>query len=427
MNSESPNPPTPLTPSGAPSGMRNRWRTLLIFFSVVGPGIITANVDNDAGGITTYSVCGATYGLSMTWSLIPICIALIVVQEMSCRLPIVTGKGLADLIREQWGVRITFYLLLALVVTNLGNILAEFSGVAWALDIFKIPPFVSVPLSAIFVWALVVKGTYGSVEKVFLAACVFYLCYIISGFMVPWEWPKPTVSAPAHSTSQYLFMLIGVVGTTIAPWMQFYQQSSIVEKGLRPDRLRYSQIDVITGCVVVNVVAFFIIFVCAETLFLKGITIETAGEAAKALQPLAKQFCSILFSFGLLNASLFAASILPLSTAYTVCEGFGWESGVNKKFAEAPGFYGLYTFLIILGTMVMFVPVKKLVFLMLLSQVLNGVLLPVTLISVVLLINNKRLMGPYINGPIMNIIAWATAVIMSVLSILLVLSGIGLI
>jgi Mn2+/Fe2+ NRAMP family transporter len=287
-----------------------------------------------------------------------------------------------------------------------------------------------VPLSAAFVWCLVVKGTYRTVEKVFLAACVFYLCYIITGFKIEGDWPHVlrSVAVPSFTLDRnFLFMLIGVVGTTIAPWMQFYQQSSIVEKGLRPDRLRYSQTDVITGCVVVNVVALFIILACAETLFKSNVRIETAGQAAEALRPLAGQFCAYLFSFGLLNASLFAASILPLSTAYTVCEGFGWESGVNKKFAEAPQFYGLYTFLILIGMVVMFVPVKHLVFIMLLSQVINGVLLPVTLVSVVLLINNKKLMGPYTNGPIMNTIAWATTIIMSVLSVLLVLSTIGII
>jgi NRAMP (natural resistance-associated macrophage protein)-like metal ion transporter len=396
----------------------------------MGPGIITANVDNDAGGITTYSVCGATYGLSMVWALIPITIALIVVQEMSCRMPVVTGKGLADLIREQWGVKITFYILLALVITNLGNILAEFAGVAWALEIFGISPYISVPLSAIFVWVLVVKGTYGSVEKVFLAACVFYICYIVTGFMIEGNWPHVlrSVAVPSFKFDHgFLFMMIGLIGTTIAPWMQFYQHSSIIEKGLRPDRLRYSQIDVITGCIVVNVVALFIILVCGETLFKAGVKIETAGDAAQALKPLAGKYCAYLFSFGLLNASLFAASILPLSTAYTVCEGFGWESGVNKKFAEAPQFYGLYTFLILIGMIVMFVPVKKLVFIMLVSQVVNGILLPVTLACVVILINKKKLMGAYTNGPIMNIIAWATTIIMSVLSILLVLSGLGII
>jgi len=388
----------------------------------MGPGIITSMVDNDAGGITTYSLAGAEYGKTLLWSLIPIMLALIVVQEMCARMGVVTGKGLSDLIRERFGARITFYLMIVLILTNLGNAMSNFAGVAASLEIFGITKYISVPLSAAFVWWLVVKGTYKSIEKAFLIACFFYISYIISGFIINPDWGDVAYRLTTPTLKMdpgFLTMLIGVVGTTIAPWMQFYLQSSIVDKGLKVGNYRYARFDVIQGSIIVNVVAFFIIVVCAETLFKEGIRIETAKEAALSLYPLAGKYCSWLFAFGLLNASLFAASILPLSTAYFVCEGLGWEASVDKKFIEAPQFYGVYSLMILIGAGVILLPNIPLIKIMLFSQVLNGMVLPLILIFMLILINDKRLMGHYTNGPIFNAIAWATSLLMIILSIFL--------
>lgn len=398
---------------------------LWLFLAVMGPGIITANVDNDAGGITTYSVAGAHYGLSLLWTLVPITLALIVVQEMSARMGVVTGKGLSDLIREQFGVKVTFYVMIALVLTNIGNAIAEFAGVAASMELFGVSRYISVPVAGALVWRLVVKGTYASVEKIFLWACLFYISYILSGFLVHPDWAVPLrqLFTPSFQFDRnYLFMLVGMVGTTIAPWMQFYQQAAIAEKGISIERYPYSRLDVIIGCVVVDVVAFFIIVTCAATLFANGVRIETASQAAQALSPLAGQYCAYLFAFGLLNASLFAASILPLSTAYAVCEGMGWETGVNKKFFDAPQFYGLYTAIILIGMGVILLPGIPLIRIMLISQVLNGMLLPFVLVAMLRLTNNRKLMGTYVNGPLFNIAAWLTVFIMIALSVLLVVS-----
>jgi NRAMP (natural resistance-associated macrophage protein)-like metal ion transporter len=411
--------------SATPSSRPFRQK-LWLFLAVMGPGIITANVDNDAGGITTYSVAGAHFGLTLLWSLVPIMVALIVVQEMCARLGVVTGKGLSDLIREQFGVKVTFYVMVALILTNLGNAVAEFAGVAASMELFGVPRFVSVPIAAALVWGLVVKGTYASVEKIFLWACLFYVSYLLSGFMVHPQWSVPLsqlVTPTFRYDSNYLYMLIGVVGTTIAPWMQFYQQASVVEKGITVERYAYSRLDVIVGCVVVNVVAFFIIVTCAATLHTHGIRIESASQAAQALAPLAGKYCAYLFAFGLLNASLFAASILPLSTAYAVCEGMGWETGVNKKFFDAPQFYGLYTAIILIGMGVILLPGVPLIPIMLFSQVLNGVLLPFVLITMLQLTNNPKLMGKYVNGPFHNAVAWSTVAVVIGLSLLLVITS----
>jgi Mn2+/Fe2+ NRAMP family transporter len=404
---------------------KSRWKTLLIFLVVAGPGIITSNVDNDAGGIATYSIAGANFGYSLLWSLIPIMVALVIIQEMSARMGVVTGKGLSDLIRERFGVRITFYLLLALVLTNFGNVIAEFAGVASSLEIFYIPKYVSIPISAFLVWLLVVKGTYRSVEKIFLFACLFYITYIISGFLAKpdWDLVKNSVIAPKFEFSAgCLGMLIGLVGTTIAPWMQFYLQAAVVEKDIKVKDYKYSSLDVILGSLIVTIVAGFIILTCGATLFKAGIRIETAKDAALALKPLAGKYCSYLFAFGLLNASLFAASILPLSTAFVVCEGMGWENGVNKKFSEAPQFYGLYSLLIFLGAAVVLLPGIPLIPVMYISQVINGIVLPAILIFMLILINNKKLMGEYVNKGVYNFISWGTVIILVGLSIALLVS-----
>jgi len=409
---------------------KSRWRSALILLAVIGPGIITSNVDNDAGGIATYSIAGAHFGYSLIWSLIPITLALIIIQEMSARMGVVTGKGLSDLIREHFGVKITFYLLMALIFTNFGNTIAEFAGIAASLEIFNLSKYISVPMGAFFVWMLVVKGTYKSVEKVFLVACLFYITYIISGFLAKPDWNavKESILTPQLEFSAGSFgMLIGLIGTTIAPWMQFYLQSAVVEKNIKLKNYKYSRADVISGSFMVNLVALFIIVACAATLSKSGIRIETAKDAALALAPLAGKYCSYLFAFGLLNASLFAASILPLSTAYVVCEGMGWEQGVDKKFSEAPQFYGLYSLLIFLGAGVVLWPNLPLIPIMFISQVINGIVLPVILIFILILINNKKIMGSYTNGRGFNILAWLTVTILIGLSTTLLLLTVGII
>jgi NRAMP (natural resistance-associated macrophage protein)-like metal ion transporter len=406
-----------------------RWRTnFIIFLGVLGPGIITANVDNDAGGIYTYSVAGARYGYTLLWTLIPITIALIVVQEMVARMGVVTGKGLADLIREEYGFRTTFILMILLLLTNWGNTVSEFAGLASGMSLFHVSRFVSVPLGAILVWLLVVRGTQRIVEKVFLAACVFYVSYLISGFLPHPDWKSAamgTIVPTMHLSTGQLYMIIGLVGTTIAPWMQFYLQAAVVEKGIKVENYVQSRWDVIIGCIIVDVVAFFIIVACAATIFVSGHQqINGAADAALALKPLAGMAASALFAFGLCNASLFAASILPLATAYTVCEGLGFESGINKRPHEAPVFYSLYTGLIILGGLaVLLLNEKRQVPIILFSQVANGILLPFVLIFMLRLCNREDLMGSYRNTRTFNIIAWATCIGIIVLTLLLVVSS----
>jgi NRAMP (natural resistance-associated macrophage protein)-like metal ion transporter len=405
---------------------RRFWRSLGLFFALIGPGIITSNVDNDAGGITTYSLAGAQFGLSLLWILIPITIALIIIQEMCARMGVVSGKGLSDLIRERFGARITVYLMIVLFLANLGNTISEFAGIAASLEIFGVSKYISVPLGAFFVWWLVVKGNYKSVEKVFLVACLFYISYIISGFMGKPDWGqigKALITPTLRPDPAFLTMAVGIVGTTIAPWMQFYLQSSVVDKGLKADDYAYTRIDIIVGSFTVNIVAFFIIMLCAVTLFQNGIRIETAKDAAQALAPLAGAYCTWLFAFGLLNASLFAASILPLSTAYTICEAFGWESSVNHKFTEAPQFYWLYSLMIFLGAAIILLPNMPLVSIMFYSQVINGMLLPFILIFMLLLINDRRIMGDHVNSKFMNGVTWLTVGALILLSVAMVVTS----
>lgn len=405
------------------SARRGFWRSLALFFALIGPGVITSNVDNDAGGITTYSLAGADYGMALLWILIPVTFALIIIQEMCARMGVVSGKGLSDLIRERFGARITFYLMIVLFISNLGNTIAEFAGVAASLEIFGVSKYVSVPLAAIFVWWLVVKGSYKSVEKVFLVACVFYLSYIISGFLGKPDWGtvgKALVTPTLRMDAQFLTVAIGVIGTTIAPWMQFYLQSSVVDKGLKSEDYIYTRMDVIVGSFTVNVVAFFIILLCAITLNKHGIAVETAWDAAQALEPLAGKYSAGLFAFGLLNASLFAASILPISTAYTICEAFGWESSLDRKFIEAPQFYGLYLLMILLGAGIILLPDVPLIPVMFYTQVINGLLLPVILIFMLILINDRRIMGLYTNGVKMNIVSGIVVVALVALSLVMV-------
>ena len=393
---------------------RQRIRILLIL-AVVGPGFITANVDNDAGGILTYSQAGAQFGYSLLWTIVPTMIALIVVQEMASRMGAVTGKGLSDLIREEFGLRITFIMMALLVAVNLTNVMSEFAGVASSLELFGISRYVSVPLAAAAVWFLVVKGNYQSVEKIFLFACVFYVTYVISGFLVKPDWKEAalySVKPVLLLEPSYIYMLIGMVGTTIAPWMQFYLQAAVVEKGVTAKEYAESRIEVIVGCFMTSVIAFFIIVACAGAIYANGPKdIKDASEAALGLKPFG-QYAFLLFSAGLFNASIFAACILPLSTAYSVCEGLGFEAGVNKRMREAPIFYFLYTALIVVGAGVILVPGFPLVRMILLSQVLNGVLLPLVLVFMILLINKKELMGEWTNSGWVNAVSWFTVVFM---------------
>jgi len=410
--------------------MLKRWRTrIVLFLAVLGPGFITANVDNDPNGILTYSQSGAQFGYTLLWTMIPITLALIVVQEMCARMGVVTGKGLSDLIREEFGLRMTVIVMFLLVIVNFGNVIGEFSGIAGSLQLFHLTKYISVPVCAVLVWLLAVRGDYKSVEKIFLAASVFYIAYIVAGVLSQPSWHEAlvaTVKLPPRSAwrdNTYLYMVIGIIGTTIAPWMQFYLQSSIVEKGVNVKNYGASRLDVIVGSIFTDVVAWFIIVACAATLWVHGSgAIQEAADAAEAMKPLAGRYAFLLFAFGLFNAAFFAASVLPLSTAYVVCEGLGLESGVDKKFKEAPFFYWLYTILIVGGTAVVLIPNFPMVQFMIFSQVLNGILLPIVIVFMLLLINRKDLMGKHTNSHWFNAIAWLTAITVALISFIYVWS-----
>ena len=400
--------------------------SLVIFLGVMGPGIITANVDNDAGGITTYSLAGSQFGYSLMWLFIPMFVALAVIQEMGVRLGIVSGRGLADLIRERVGIKITVILMFALLLTNFGNVLAEFSGIAVSSGIFNVPRFVALPVAALFVWLLVVKGNYKSVEKVFLLASALYISYIVAGYLAQPNWTlaaKNIIFPQLSLSTAYITMVIGVIGTTIAPWQMFYIQASVVEKGVSLKNLKYSKIDAVFGAMAVNFIAFFIVIACAATIFAHGIPVNNVADVSKALIPLAGNYASILFAFGFLNASLFAASILPLATSYFVCEMLGFEAGVNKGFREAPVFHGLYLGLILMAVIIIMFPNAPLLSILFFSQVANGLLLPFILIFMLLLINDKKIMGEHVNSKLFNYIAGITIAILIGLSIALVLTS----
>jgi len=415
---------------------RAMLRSLVIFFSIIGPGIITANADNDVGGITTYSLAGAQFGYSLLWLLIPITVALIVTQEMCARMGAVTGKGLADLIRENFGVKVTFWVLLFFVLGDLGNTAAEFAGIASAAPILHgyIPRFLPtelftdllVILAAVFVFTTVTRGTRKIVERIFFVFCFVYISYVISGILVHPDWHQvvqQTFFPHFTPTKAYLLMAIGVIGTTISPWMQFYIQAAVVEKGVDEQSYGYSRADVVVGCLVTDIIAYFIIIASAATIYLhnlhaaRPIVISSAGDVAAALAPLAGHFASLLFALGLLNAAIFTASILPLSTAYYVCEAFGFERGVDHRFRDARIFYTFYATLIAIGAIAVIIPGSPLLAIIFGSQVANGMLLPVVLILMLLLINNKRLMGKWTNGWAFNLIAWATVVIVGLLTV----------
>ncbi|MFZ4398752.1 MAG: Nramp family divalent metal transporter [Bacteroidales bacterium] len=398
------------------------FKQLGFFLAILGPGIITGSVDNDAGGITTYSVAGAVYGYNLIWTLIPSFIVLVVIQEMNARMGIVTGKGLADLIRENAGVKITFFIFIGLLLADIGNTTTEFAGVAGSMEVFGISKYISVPIVGFMIWILVVKGTYKIAERIFLIFSVSLLMYVVSAIMGKPHWGEiahAVVHPQMEVNTKSLAMVIGIIGTTIAPWMQFYMQSSVIEKGLKMKHYKYLLIDILVGCVATVVVAFFIIVACASTLHVNGIQINEAKDAALALKPLAGAMASQLFAFGLFIASIFSATILPLATAFYVCEAFGFEAGIDKKWDEAKEFYVLYTGILILAALIILLPNAPLILISLWSQVINGMLLPVVLVCMILLVNNKKIMGKYVNKPINNIIGWTTVIVLTVLTFLL--------
>jgi Mn2+/Fe2+ NRAMP family transporter len=404
--------------------MSNFFRNLAIFFAILGPGIITGSVDNDAGGITVYSVAGATYGYGLIWTLIPSFIVLLVVQEMNARMGIVTGKGLSDLIRENAGMKITFFIFVGLLLSNIGNTTTEFAGVAGSMEIFGISKYISVPVVAIMVWFLVVKGTYKIAERIFLIFSLSLLTYVVSALMSHPDWSaigSSIIHPKIQMNTQSLAMVIALIGTTIAPWMQFYMQSSVIEKGLKMKNFKYTLIDIVVGCVITVVVAFFIMVACGSTLHPNNIQINEAKDAALALKPLAGKLASMVFAFGLFVASVFSATILPLATAFYVSEAFGFEAGIDKKWDEAKEFYTLYTGILIISVIIILIPNAPLIQISIWSQVINGVLLPVVLVCMILLINNKKIMGSYVNKPFQNIIGWGAVIVLTGLSLMLLI------
>jgi Mn2+/Fe2+ NRAMP family transporter len=404
--------------------IRGLRRRLTLLLAVVGPGLITSNVDNDAGGISTYTQAGAQYGYALLWSLIPMTIALYVTEEMCARMGVITGKGLSDLIREEFGFRSTFFVMVVGFLVDLANVVAEFAGVAAAMEIFHVSKYIAVPIAAMLVWVLVLRGTYKQVELIFLVACGFYVTYIISAFLAKPDWlqaAEHVVIPNLHFEAGYLLTLTALVGTTIAPWQFFYLQAGFVEKKVGPRQYPQARADVLVGSISCMVIVFFIIVATAATLYVSGQrNITDAAEAARALIPLAGKWAGMTFAFGLLNASLFAATILPLSTAHVICEGLGFEAGIDHKFKDAKIFYGLYTVLIAVGAGIILIPHVPLWKILIFSQVGNGIWLPVVVIFILLLVNRRDLMGDYVNTLGFNIVAWVTALAMIILTLVLV-------
>jgi NRAMP (natural resistance-associated macrophage protein)-like metal ion transporter len=402
-------------------------RKLIILLSLVGPAIITSNIDNDAGGIAIYSIAGARYGYSLLWTLIPTVFLLIIYQEMSSRMGVVTGKGLADLIRENYGIKTAFWVMLCLFFTNLGNTMAEFSGWAASLELFNVNKYVSVPLGALFVWFLVRRWNYSIFEKIFLFVCLIYTTYIFSAFLAKPDWGDvmtKTITPSIQWNTDYLIIIVSIIGTSITPWQQFYLQSVVVEKGLGENDLWAARIDVVFGSIMMGLVAYFIMVACGATLFPAGIMVDSAEEAALSLQPLAGKYAYILFAVGLANASLFSACILPLVTTYYICEAMGWESGVGKSFKEAPQFSFLFTAIIVIAVAIVLIPDLPLIKVMWFSQIINCFLLPVILIFMLQLINNKELMGEYKNSLWINAISYISTFILIILCVVLLYSTI---
>jgi NRAMP (natural resistance-associated macrophage protein)-like metal ion transporter len=405
-------------------GLRLLKYRFLAFAAILGPGFITANVDNDPGGILTYSQAGAKFGYLLLWTLIPTTIALIAVQEMAARMGAATGKGLSDLIREEFGLRVTFFTMVVLGLADLGNIAAEFAGIASGMGIFGVPKLLSVPVGAAIVWFVVVKGSYKPVERLLILFSLIYFTYPVSALLSHPDWSaalRQTLVPQWNKSPEYVTMIVGLIGTTITPWMQFYLQASVVEKGVNEKHYAMTRLDVIIGCIVTDVIAFFIVVACAATLYQSGHrNIADPAEAAMALRPFAGKFAALLFGVGLVNASMLSAAILPLATAYNVCEGLGFESGVNRRFAEAPIFYWMYTGLIVTGAGFVLIPNLPLIKVILISQIANGVLLPFVLTFMLRLVNNRNLMGGMRNGRWANAIAGTTSAVMIALTAVMV-------
>tara|TARA_B100000925_G_C22007664_1_gene474444 strand:+ start:1960 stop:3216 length:1257 start_codon:yes stop_codon:yes gene_type:complete len=397
---------------------------IFMFFSIIGPGLITANIDNDAGGIATYSLAGAHTGLRLIWILIPITIALIIVQEMSARMGIVSGKGLADLIRERFGLKITFYTLFFLIYADLGNTMAEFAGIASAGEIFGISKYISVPLCGAFVLLLILKGDYKIVERFFLAGCLVYLSYVISGFYIAPDWSEISSALvkpdfKSIKPSDYA-IIVGLIGTSITPWMQFYIQAAVVEKELETKHLLHNKIDVIVGCITMSIVTLFIIICCAATIYIAGGQVTSAKDAALALKPLAGEHAMTLFGIGLFNASIFSAALLPLATSYYVCEGMGWERGVDKHFKDAPQFFSIFISLVAFSITLVLIPNVNLFNILILSQIINGIFIPVVLFFIIKLCNDPEIMGEYTNSTIYNMFCYSIVFVMALANIMMI-------
>jgi Mn2+/Fe2+ NRAMP family transporter len=409
------------------AALLGRRRTqFLVFIGILGPGLITSTADNDAGGIFTWASAGAKYGYDLLWLLVAVTVALMVVQEFNARLGVVTGKGLADLIRERFGVRITVLAMALLLVANIATVVAEFAGIALAGEAFNVSRYLTVPLAALVVWFLVLRGSYAVVEKVFLAFALVYLSYVVSGILVhpPWgEVLRHTVAPTIHLNSEYLLLAVAIVGTTITPWMQFYLQASVVDKGLREDEIQYARLDVFVGSLFTDVIDFFIVVATAATLFVAGHhDIVDARDAAQALGPVAGPFAKALFVVGLAGASMLAAAILPLSTAYAVTEAFGWERGVGFSVREAPAFFIIFTGLLVIGVVTILFPGVPLTAVTLLSQDVNGLILPAILVFMFILANDRRLMGRFVNGRFANAVGGLTIAAVITLTAMLLLS-----
>lgn len=397
-------------------------KNILFFAAILGPGVITGSVDNDAGVITTYSVAGALYGYDLIWTLIPCFVALIVVQEMNLRMGIYTGKGLADLIRENFGVKFTFFLFLGLFVADIGNTATEFAGIAGSLNIFGVSKYISVPLTALGVWFLVTKGNYKITERIFLFFSFCLLSYVVSAILAKPEWGvigEAIIKPNIRFEKDYLILVLGIIGTTIAPWMQFYMQSAVIERGTKPEEYQWALVDVVVGCMATVVVAFFIIVSCAATLHQNGIVITEAKDAAMALKPLAGVFASEVFAFGLFIASVFSATILPLATSFYICQAFGFEAGIDKRVEDAPQFYALFASIMTIACLIILIPHAPLIKITIWTQIINAVLLPLVLISMVIMVNNKDIMGEHVNNKFQNAIAWSTTGIIMTMTIIL--------
>lgn len=406
--------------------LRERMRPLagrlFAYLSIIGPGLITSSADNDAPGIATYSMVGSTYGYSLLWIILLITVGEVVIQEMAARMGALTGKGLADLIRERFGVKITFFAILCLLLANFGTTVAQFAGIAASMELLGISRYLAVPMAAIFVWWIVTRGSYQRVEKVLLVLCLYALGYIVSAFLVrpPWgEILRQVVTPTLYPDTRFILAMLATVGTTITPWGCVYMQASVADKGVKPEEYHYTRLDVVTGAAFGNLISAFIVICTAATLFVHGIQVETAEQAAMALAPLAGEWAKYLFAVGLLGASLLAASVLPLSTAYAVSEAFGWERGINNRLHEAPIFYGLYTSMIALSAVVVLLPGIQLFLLMWLSQVLNAILLPVILALMLRLVNDRQIMGSRINSRVQNILAYGITTMITVITLIL--------